>query len=85
MMNRADGLIVKSFRIDANDFTVYLDQFILAFKCETRKLYSFNFNGKLETDKNLENITQGNQLIEISEDELIFYDSNQVSLNFLNH
>ena len=85
MMNRADGLILKSFRIDANDFTVYLDQFILAFKCETRKLYSFNFNGKLETDKNLENITQGNQLIEISEDELIFYDSNQVSLNFLNH
>ncbi len=83
LMNRNDGLIVSSFKIKSNDFSIYLDQHILSYDGQAKKLYSFSFSGKLENEHMLDSLTENNQLIGISDDEFIFYDSNQVSLNLL--
>jgi hypothetical protein len=83
LMNRNDGLIVSSFKIKSNDFSIYLDQHILSYDGQAKRLYSYSFSGKLENEHMLDFLTENNQLIGISDDEFIFYDSIQVSLNLL--
>ena len=85
VMNRLDGLVTRSFDARGTDFSLYLDQHVLSFDTTTRKFYSFDFGGKMECELSLESVTAGNQLCGVSDEELVFYDSQQVSLNFLSH
>ena len=84
LMNRNNGLIARSFNINSNDLFIYSNQYIVTYG-KNGKVICYDFEGKVDVEQEINNITPNNQLIGIKNDEqeqLIFFDPNQVTLNF---
>ena len=81
LMNKHDGLILRKFFINSDNFCLYLDQYLIIFD-KLNKIYSSNFEGVLDNETEVEKLMPNNQLIGISNGELIFFDSNLLALTF---
>lgn len=82
IMKRSDGLISRSFSIDANDFLLYLDKYILAYDSDTKTLRSYDFDGKKVTEDKFESFSTNYKLVCISDQDLVFFDETQPALYF---
>ena len=81
-MNKNDGFIVTKFLINSTDFCLYSNQNIVAYVDSSKKVYCYDFEGNLDTELKIDKFTSNYHLIGISNDKLIFFDQNQVALNF---
>ena len=84
IMNRNDGTIFKHFQVKSQDFSLYMNELILSYDCKTRELYSYTFDGKLESQEVVSGQIKSETclLIGVSNEQLIFYDAQQVWLYF---
>ena len=84
LMNRNDGLFVKSFKIAGNSTNVflYLNRHVLTYNATAKKLFSLNLQDERDTEQDIEKNSDNSELVGVSDKELIFFDSKLAALNF---
>jgi hypothetical protein len=84
LMNRDDGIISKSFQLEGAplNFQIFSNEGILTYENNSKKMKLYDFDGKKNSEIYFDKLTPNNQLIGISDEKAVFFDSNQMVLNF---
>ena len=82
LMNRADGLVNKRIKINSSDFQLYLDEYVLAFDGNSQRLSLYGMDGNLVNEDKLEKVPATSHLKTVLNENLIFYDSCDMSIYF---
>jgi hypothetical protein len=78
LMNKTDGLVSKSFSINANDFSLYFEKTLLAYESNLSILNVYGIDGNKTEIKCEDNIPKGFELLDCSNENLLFFDSNNL-------
>jgi hypothetical protein len=82
LMNRNDGLVLKTLQINATDFHLISNEYILTYDAPSKTLCSYDFDGNKDAEQRFDKLPLKNQLVTVSNEKAIFYDTTQMALNF---
>ena len=87
LMNKTDGLVSKTFSINANDFTLYLEKSLLVYDNNLNVLAHFDLEGNKTEIKCDDNLPKGFELVDysncsVTDDQLVFFNQNELKIKY---
>ena len=81
-MDRQSGIVTKTFKINSNDFVLYLQTNLLKYDSKLKILTSYDLNGNYVGRIAIEKTNEQYELLECSNKKLFFFNPVDVSIQF---
>ena len=82
LMDRQSGIVTKTFKINSNDFVLYLQTNLLKYDSKLKILTSYDLNGNYVGRIAIEKTNEQYELLECSNKKLFFFNPVDVSIQF---
>ena len=81
LMKKSDGLISKTFPIEAKDFSLYLDKYILKYLSNTSNMILYDLDGNKISDNKLD-FLENSKLFSCTNEALVFFNFSSYVLDY---